>query len=144
MSSYLNVNASSTVRSRSRTRQEDAGLSQATRMSSSAQEDFPRRSESSTRLEEQYGTEPEIDKPRMRHDLRRDTMSPKYTDQEEKAVLRKLDRKLVLFLSFLYLLSFLDRSSNDSHPSRCVRSLLIILRHRQCSSCRPRSSTRTV
>lgn len=34
-----------------------------------------------------------------------------YTPDEEKAVLRKLDTRLVLFMSFLYLLSFLDRSS---------------------------------
>lgn len=34
-----------------------------------------------------------------------------YTPDEEKAVLRRLDTRLVLFMSFLYLLSFLDRSS---------------------------------
>lgn len=39
------------------------------------------------------------------------TLSKEYTDEEEKAVLRKLDRKLVLFLGFLYMLSFLDRSN---------------------------------
>ena len=32
-------------------------------------------------------------------------------EEEEKAVVRKLDRRLVLFLAFLYMLSFLDRSS---------------------------------
>lgn len=39
------------------------------------------------------------------------TFSKDYTDEEERAVVGKLDRKLVLFLAFLYLLSFLDRSS---------------------------------
>lgn len=39
------------------------------------------------------------------------TMSKEYTDEEEAAVLRKLDRKLVIFLGFLYMLSFLDRSN---------------------------------
>lgn len=34
-----------------------------------------------------------------------------FTTDEAKAVVRKLDRRLVLFLAFLYMLSFLDRSS---------------------------------
>ncbi|KAL8965447.1 MAG: hypothetical protein Q9183_003849 [Haloplaca sp. 2 TL-2023] len=34
-----------------------------------------------------------------------------YTAQEEKAVTKKLDRHLVLFIAFLYLLGFLDRSN---------------------------------
>lgn len=34
-----------------------------------------------------------------------------YTPDEDKAVLRKLDRRLVLFMALLYCLSFLDRSS---------------------------------
>jgi MFS family permease len=34
-----------------------------------------------------------------------------YTSKEEKRVVKRLDRRLVLFLAFLYLLSFLDRSS---------------------------------
>lgn len=34
-----------------------------------------------------------------------------YTPDEERAVLKKLDINLVLFMSFLYMLSFLDRSS---------------------------------
>lgn len=34
-----------------------------------------------------------------------------YTPDEDKAVLKSLDRKLVLFMALLYLLSFLDRSS---------------------------------
>lgn len=39
------------------------------------------------------------------------TLSKDYTQEEENVVIKKFDRKLVLFLSFLYLLSFLDRSS---------------------------------
>ncbi|MBE7181624.1 MAG: MFS transporter, partial [Terriglobus roseus] len=39
------------------------------------------------------------------------TFSKAYTPAEETAVLRKLDRRLVLFLALLYLLSFLDRSN---------------------------------
>jgi phosphatidylinositol 3,5-bisphosphate 5-phosphatase len=34
-----------------------------------------------------------------------------YTPDEDRSVLKKLDRKLVLFMALLYLLSFLDRSS---------------------------------
>ena len=34
-----------------------------------------------------------------------------YTPNEEKAVIKKFDRRLVLFVAFLYMLSFLDRSS---------------------------------
>jgi len=38
-----------------------------------------------------------------------------YTPDEEKSLLRKLDTRLVLFLAFLYMLSFLDRSSISTH-----------------------------
>jgi hypothetical protein len=34
-----------------------------------------------------------------------------YTPDEDKDVLRKLDRRLVAFMALLYCLSFLDRSS---------------------------------
>ena len=34
-----------------------------------------------------------------------------YSAVEERAVIRKLDRRLVLFVALLYMLSFLDRSS---------------------------------
>jgi hypothetical protein len=37
-----------------------------------------------------------------------------YTPDEDKAVLQKLDRRLVPFMALLYCLSFLDRSS-ESH-----------------------------
>lgn len=36
-----------------------------------------------------------------------------FTADEEKVVVRKLDRHLVLFIAFLYMLSFLDRSSKS-------------------------------
>ena len=38
-----------------------------------------------------------------------------YTPDEERTVKRKFDRRLVLFVAFLYMLSFLDRSS--TYPS---------------------------
>lgn len=37
--------------------------------------------------------------------------SKEYTDEEEKAIVRKLDIRLTLFIALLYMLSFLDRSS---------------------------------
>ena len=39
-----------------------------------------------------------------------------YTPDEERSVIRKLDRHLVLFVALLYMLSFLDRSSTFYHP----------------------------
>ena len=38
-----------------------------------------------------------------------------YTPDEERAVVRKFDRRLVLFVHVLYMLSFLDRSSGHSY-----------------------------
>lgn len=40
-----------------------------------------------------------------------------YTPDEERAVIRKFDRRLVLFVALLYMLSFLDRSSMFLHSS---------------------------
>ena len=60
--------------------------------------------------------EDEMDKVRLRQIQRVNTKSKDYTEEEEKAVLRKLDRKLVLFL-----LSFLDRSS--MLPNEATRKL---------------------
>lgn len=39
-----------------------------------------------------------------------------YTPDEESKLLRKLDARLVLFLALLYMLSFLDRSSQLIYP----------------------------
>lgn len=36
-----------------------------------------------------------------------------YTPDEERAVVKKFDRRLVLFVALLYMLSFLDRSSTE-------------------------------
>lgn len=42
-----------------------------------------------------------------------------YTPDEERSVIRKHDRRLVLFVAFLYMLSFLDRSSTFLGPIDC-------------------------
>jgi hypothetical protein len=65
-----------------------------------------------------------------------------YNPEEERSVVRKFDRKLVVFLAGLYLLSFLDRSSTVcSSPLgpmlwREEVMLIWIHRHRQCPHCR--------
>lgn len=41
-----------------------------------------------------------------------------YTPEEERAVVRKFDRKLVVFVALLYMLSFLDRSSTHTPSPR--------------------------
>lgn len=40
-----------------------------------------------------------------------------YTPDEDRVVLKKLDRRLVLFMALLYSLSFLDRSSESVRVS---------------------------
>lgn len=59
-----------------------------------------------------------------------------YTPDEEKAVLRKLDTRVVLFMSFLYLLSFLDRSSMYTPPRSKTRLNEWERRHWECKDCR--------
>jgi MFS family permease len=48
-----------------------------------------------------------------------------YTPDEERAVVRKFDKRLVLFVALLYMLSFLDRSSTASPI--CQNELLLIV-----------------
>jgi len=43
-----------------------------------------------------------------------DSLQVSYTEAEEKALVRKLDWALIPGLTFLYLLSFLDRSNGQS------------------------------
>lgn len=52
-----------------------------------------------------------------------------YTPDEEQAVVMRLDRRLVLFMAFLYMLSFLDRSSKFRRA--CSLPLLSAPRHWQ-------------
>lgn len=64
-----------------------------------------------------------------------------YTPDEERAVVRKFDRKLVLFVALLYMLSFLDRSS--TLPFRCAKSTADRHRYWKCQNCWPRSGPRS-
>ena len=40
----------------------------------------------------------------------------RYSEEEEKAVVRKIDRRIIPFISLLYLLSFLDRVNIGNIP----------------------------
>jgi len=46
---------------------------------------------------------------------RQEGFSEAFSADEERRVVRKLDRRMVLFVALLYLLSFLDRSSMCSY-----------------------------
>lgn len=63
-----------------------------------------------------------------------------YTPDEERTVVRKFDRKLVLFLSACYMMSFLDRSSMLTPFTLLMASLIRPLtylsnRYRKCATC---------
>lgn len=51
-----------------------------------------------------------------------------YTPDMERAVVRKFDRRLVVFVALLYMLSFLDRSSMSCCLFLCCCSLFIVSR----------------
>lgn len=57
-----------------------------------------------------------------------------YTPDEERSVIRKFDRRLVLFVALLYMLSFLDRSSTSPIPLTVWCSLAV--RYWKCEDCR--------
>lgn len=59
-----------------------------------------------------------------------------YTPDEERSVIKKFDRRLVFFVAFLYMLSFLDRSSKSAPQSMLdmVPDMVANMsRYRQCS-----------
>ena len=56
----------------------------------------------------------EIRKPRRRRSDGTEQSFVLYTPDEEQAVIKKFDRRLVLFIALLYMLSFLDRSSREN------------------------------
>jgi hypothetical protein len=65
---------------------------------------------------EDYSSEEESEKEHIAPVRRVGSRSKEYTDQEEKAIVRKFDRRLTLFIALLYMLSFLDRSSQTPQP----------------------------
>jgi len=70
----------------------------------------------SGRDQEESSSEEDSEKEDVRLVRRVGSRSKQYTDEEEKAIVRKLDIRLTLFIALLYMLSFLDRSSNK-HPA---------------------------
>lgn len=74
--------------------------------------------------------EEEEDNRRLTHVKRANTFSRDYSEDEETIIVKKFDRKLVLFLAFLYLLSFLDRSS--MHICYTLMAISDRYRHWQC------------
>jgi hypothetical protein len=63
------------------------------------------------RDQEESSSEDDSEKEDVRPVRRVGSRSKEYTDEEEKAIVRKLDIRLTLFIALLYMLSFLDRSS---------------------------------
>jgi hypothetical protein len=61
-----------------------------------------------------------------------------YSASEEKSVIKKLDRRVVLLIAFLYMLSFLDRSSKSPKffhfYSKLPRLTIYSSRHWQCKN----------
>jgi hypothetical protein len=62
-------------------------------------------------LRERTGRKDEEDGPSSLDERRPRRQRQLYTPEEEQAVVRKFDRRLVVFMAFLYMLSFIDRSS---------------------------------
>ncbi|KAK5952092.1 hypothetical protein OHC33_006979 [Knufia fluminis] len=81
------------------------------RHSIEGEDDGPRTSTEHDLSSDEPGAEDDEGKRRLTRARRANTLSMDYTENEETAIIKTLDRKLVLFLAFLYLLSFLDRSN---------------------------------
>jgi hypothetical protein len=64
-----------------------------------------------SRDHEESSSEDDSEKEHIRPVKRVGSRSKEYTNEEEQAIVRKLDRRLTLFIALLYMLSFLDRSS---------------------------------
>ena len=62
----------------------------------------------------------ESEKEHARPVTRIGSTSKELTVEEEREVIRKFDRRLVLFIALLYMLSFLDRSSQPQPVSFCL------------------------
>ena len=61
--------------------------------------------------EDESNEDDDSDKEQANGHTRVASTSKVYSEEEEKAIIRKFDRRLVLFMALLYMLSFLDRSN---------------------------------
>ena len=60
---------------------------------------------------EESSSDDQSEKEHIRPMRRIGSRSKEYTDEEERVIVHKFDRRLTLFIALLYMLSFLDRSS---------------------------------
>ena len=88
----------------------DEGASTSTR-TTAPNDSTPNDEKDTENAESESSDSEEDDETKPRRLERVGTMSKDYTDAEEQTVLRKFDRRLVLFIALLYMLSFLDRSN---------------------------------
>lgn len=70
-----------------------------------------KRSYHGSRDQDESFSEEDSEKEHIQPVRREGLRSKEYTHEEERAIVRKLDRRLTLFIALLYMLSFLDRSS---------------------------------
>lgn len=76
--------------------------------------------------------------------VRHESVSKSFTAEEERRVVKKFDRRLTLLMALLYMLSFLDRSSEwrlwleNDLISPCSGAALtgLCYRYRKCKDCR--------
>lgn len=88
----------------------DEGASTSTR-TAAPNDSTPNDEKDTENAESESSDSEEDDETKPRRLERVGTMSKDYTEAEEQNVLRKFDRRLVLFIALLYMLSFLDRSN---------------------------------
>ena len=74
---------------------------------------------------EDSSSDDESEKEHARPVRRVGSRSKEYTDEEEKAIVRKFDRRLTLFIALLYMLSFLDRSSQTTPTMVSIASAIL-------------------
>lgn len=89
-------------------------------LSSHASTGFKSQDEYDPRLDESEDEDerPDVKKRRRQSDSTVQSFTL-YTPDEEKAIMKKFDRRLVLFVALLYMLSFLDRSSMSMSALKC-------------------------
>jgi hypothetical protein len=80
-----------------------------------------------SRDQEESSSEDDSEKDHIKPVRRIGSRSKEYTDEEEKAIVRKLDLRLTLFIALLYMLSFLDRSSKKSPIMALVGQTVLIV-----------------
>ena len=99
-------------------------------------DELAEQSSSHSEGQKDYYTEDEKDD---HGDVHSRPFSRSYTPDEERIVVKKFDRRLVLFMALLYMLSFLDRSSKYPIPPPPPHLADTQYKHRQRQNRRPRT-----